>query len=174
MYEIKTQKHARRYYGSKGMVLLFSLFLMSLLMIIGTGGILYTSVVIGISGSFEREEQYSLLAEAGLEYARALLRLEEGSMDLVLGCFSGDDIACGSISGNAETLRDGLRFGEGICRVMVTVSDNDDGDGDPLSDADGIVVVGSTGFLDSKRMCSLEALIGSDPVETLAWREITF
>lgn len=154
------------------MVLLFSLFLMSLLMIIGIGGILYTSVAIGISGSFEREERYALLAEAGLEHARALLRLEAGATDLVLACFSGDDTACALIAPDADTLRSGIPFEAGMCRV--TVFDNDDGDGEPLADADGIVVVGSTSFLESKRMCSLEALIGSDPVETLSWRDLTY
>ena len=154
----------------RGAILLFTLFLMSLLMIVGIGGILYTSITIAISGSLERAQRYSLTAEAGVEHARALLRREEGGWDLVLRCFAGEQNGCDAIAGDVAGLRSGVRLDEGVYRVELM--DNDDGDDDPLSDEDGVVLVRSSGYMGTKRMCSLEVLIGRDPIRTLAWREL--
>ena len=131
---------------SRGAALVAVLLLMGTLVALLSTAMGFSNVDMQVTGSFERGTVAFYTAKAGIAHAQS-----------VMGDGSAFDTFLVGADGMANTADDGVLsfgqsvpFGSGAYQVLVT--DNDDGDGNLLVDADQRVLVTSTGrMIDAKR-----------------------
>jgi hypothetical protein len=142
-------------YGQEsGFVLVTAMLLLVVLTVIGVAAT-QTSVFEILLASAERKKQAAFYAaEGGLEHGRVLVApMLSGNIDqeedspkltFLLDGSAGLNAATEADFGGGATLLDNQDIGDGYT-YSVEIYDNNDGDGDPTSDLDGLVILGSRG-----------------------------
>ncbi|MBI3091181.1 MAG: hypothetical protein HYY96_10975, partial [Candidatus Tectomicrobia bacterium] len=162
MPTVGTPKHGEGFLrGERGTAMVVALVMLSLLSILGLSAISSTVFTLRTSANYRQSVDALLIAEAGLEHAKSVLRSLPFKQAL-----AGPD-------GNPATLGDNgiifasetVAFRNGAYTVRVT--DNDDGDNDPSRDRDQRVIITSTGKLnDSSARKVITALVSKANLAT--------
>jgi Tfp pilus assembly protein PilX len=149
-----------------GYSLLLVIVFIALLTIIGGIAMRRAAMDVKISGNYLRSTKVLYIAEAGIERAKA--ELAEESADSAL---AGPDKKTGSaFEADNGILSFGSHVAFGGGEYSVTVSDNNDGDGNPWVDTDGKIIVRSTGTLSDGSRRTIEVVIQKTSPATASFK----
>lgn len=146
--------------NERGIVLVAAVLILSVLLLLAGAAVIYSAINLKSSGKYRSGEQASRIAEAGIERTKMLMR--ETPIDTLL---LGIDGAANTSDDGVPSFGAAVNFSQGTYSVVVT--DNDDGDGDPFHDSDGMINVTSTGTAaDGTRRIIRAVLLKPNPQTT--------
>ncbi|MBI4639606.1 MAG: pilus assembly PilX N-terminal domain-containing protein [Candidatus Tectomicrobia bacterium] len=122
----------------QGNVLVVCLMLMVVFTMLGMSAVLASTIWVRMMGNSRAGAQAFYAAQAGLAHAKGILRKTNFNVAL-----RGPDEKPGT--SDDGTLKEATNVAFGSTTYSVQIIDNDDGDGDPLTDSDGKVLIRSTG-----------------------------